>query len=233
MGKRVEQPLVSNGCYSVLKNEWIKKPNREAIPEIDQEAVNAEFKKWEDRYNKLIDSIDTDLIEEISTPEIEMIDEYLDDVYVMRREGLAKDGEYSIPNLVFKKIRNSGYLDHLKELKHELESKELSLEECSNKEQVPTKEKYNKLSERLSDKERNNYRNELSRLSFNQAIIQDNGLFHIYNVKEDDCESLKAKIRRLDYIEWVQSTAGKFDLSKAMMGGMPQRYYTVYGKIKD
>ncbi|MBO7078961.1 MAG: hypothetical protein J6W64_04025 [Bacilli bacterium] len=122
----------------------------------------------------------------------------------MRREGLAKEGEYSIPNLVFKKIRNSGYLDNLKKLKHELESKELSLEECNAKKQI--KENTQKmivknLSERLDERDRIKYRDEISRLSFNQAVIQDNGLFHIYNVKESECETLKAKLRRLDYIE--------------------------------
>ena len=44
-----------------------------------------------------------------------------------RKTSIAKDGEYAIGNLVFKKMRNEGYLDNLKRLRNCLKSKELSL----------------------------------------------------------------------------------------------------------
>jgi hypothetical protein len=56
------------------------------------------------------------------------IDKYIDDLYEMRKQAIAKDGEFGIGNLVFKELRNLGYLDNLKELRNELRSKELSLE---------------------------------------------------------------------------------------------------------
>lgn len=43
----------SNGIYS-LNNGWIKFPKEEDIPNIDEDKFEKEFKKWEDRYFKVI-----------------------------------------------------------------------------------------------------------------------------------------------------------------------------------
>lgn len=48
----------------------------------------------------------------------------------------------------------------------------------------------------LPEKDRRNYAIELSRLTHNQAIVQQNGLFQIYNVKEDDCQRILPMLRR-------------------------------------
>jgi hypothetical protein len=34
----------------------------------------------------------------------------------MRREGLARDGEFAIENLTFKKLRNEGYIEKIIDL---------------------------------------------------------------------------------------------------------------------
>ena len=39
-----------------------------------------------------------------------------DKILKMRREGLAKDGEFSVENLSFKKLRNEGYIEKVIEL---------------------------------------------------------------------------------------------------------------------
>lgn len=56
------------------------------------------------------------------------IDNLIEDIYNLRKEGMEEDGEYSIKNLIFKEFRNLGYLDNLKELRKKEISKELSLE---------------------------------------------------------------------------------------------------------
>ncbi len=58
----------------------------------------------------------------------------------------------------------------------------------------------NRLPEKLSYGELIRYKNELSRISFNQAIVQENGLFTIYNVKESDVDRIVRQIRDLDFI---------------------------------
>lgn len=118
-----DQPLKSNGIYSVKENKWIKEPVQTDIPDIDYDAFEEQFKVWEDKYFDLVE--DTAMSNE---EKIEAIEKLIEDLYKLRKDGLAKDGEYSIQNLVFKEARNLGYLDNLKDLKNALKSKELSLE---------------------------------------------------------------------------------------------------------
>ena len=59
------------------------------------------------------------------------IDTFIDDVYKLRQDSIAKDGEFGLGNLIFKELRANGYLDNLRDIKKELSSRELSLE-CFN-----------------------------------------------------------------------------------------------------
>lgn len=108
---------ISGGVFSVLDNQWIQQPVAKNIPEIDQDAFDEEFSKWETKY--------LDLMQKVS---IEGIEDFVDSIYAYRQEGLNNGGEFSIQNLVFKELRNLGYLDTLKQIKTELTQKELSLE---------------------------------------------------------------------------------------------------------
>lgn len=56
------------------------------------------------------------------------IEKFINDIYELRRESIANEGEYGLGNLVFKEFRNRGYLDYLKDLRKEEKGKELSLE---------------------------------------------------------------------------------------------------------
>ena len=48
----------------------------------------------------------------------------------------------------------------------------------------------------LTEKERANYVNIISRLTHNQPIIQQNGFFQIHNIKEDEYQYLLTLLRR-------------------------------------
>lgn len=116
--ERKPSALKSNGIYSVMNNEWIKEPILENIPDINEEEIEEEFNKWADKATKVIES-----------QQIEEIEKFFEELYEMRRESIANDGEYGIGNLVFKELRNNLYLDDLKNLKNELVSANLSLTE--------------------------------------------------------------------------------------------------------
>ena len=62
---------------------------------------------------------------------LDQIDNLIEDIYNLRKEGMEEDGEYSIKNLIFKEFRNLGYLDNLKQLRKKEISRELSLEELN------------------------------------------------------------------------------------------------------
>ena len=117
---------VSNGIYSVLKDNWIKEPVQVDIPEINMEEFNKEFQPWESRYNDLVARINAANTTAEYTALIAEIETLIADIYEQRRMGIAIS-EYDQKNLLFKEFRNRGYLDNLKDLKCELKSKELSL----------------------------------------------------------------------------------------------------------
>lgn len=105
---------VSNGVYSLFKDEWIKMPEPIEIPDID---ITDEFTVYEDKYNKVIENNNA-----------EMASDLVDELYLLRKDSISTDGEYGVGNLVFKEFRNRGYLDNLKQLMVDETSKELSLE---------------------------------------------------------------------------------------------------------
>ena len=105
----------SNGIYS-LKNGWVKKPVAMDIPEVD---ISDTYPEWEDRAKDLLEK---------ETTTIEDVDKFIDDVYLLRKSSIMADGEYGKGNLVFKELRNNGYLDQLKELKVKLTEKDMIVE---------------------------------------------------------------------------------------------------------
>ena len=111
----------SNGVYSVMKGEWVKEPSADAIPAVDKRALESELTEWEDRYFEISEN-----------PSKEAIDRFIEDVYDLRKASIADGGEYSLGNLVFKSLRDLGYLDDLKDLKRGIVDKELSLESVGN-----------------------------------------------------------------------------------------------------
>lgn len=113
---RQQTALKSNGVYSVMNDSWIKEPVAEDIPEINQEEFDKLFTEWEDKYFDIKEN-----------PTKESIEDFIEDIYDLRKTSIANDGEYGLGNLVFKECRNLGYLDSLKEIKKDIVNKELSL----------------------------------------------------------------------------------------------------------
>ena len=110
----VNAGTISNGIYSVFKNKWIKKPTYTIIPKVDLEPELSNTREA--------------VLKVISNDNLELAQRVLDNLYMLRKNSLARAGEYSKGNLIFKAIRNEGLLDLLKDrIKQEI-SKELSLE---------------------------------------------------------------------------------------------------------
>lgn len=201
---------VSNGIYSVKKNKWIKKPAQEDIPDYDKTALDELVNKWEDKCKKLINDIKAEKLKDEKR-----VVKLLEDIYEkLRKKGVAK-GEYSTENLAFKELRNKGYLDQLKEYRNELISKRLSLEE------------------RLDRKQRVDVYNQLAQAAGTQPIIQDNGMFFIYNLKSSDVNRVLNAIRNLPFVaEAFTHENGKYDFSQMARTNLPTKYYDIRGMIK-
>jgi stalled ribosome alternative rescue factor ArfA len=157
-----DSTVTSNGVFS-LNTGWIKEPVKEDIPEIDENRFEIELEKWEDLYFDIIKDdtkeistekpIEDVLEESLELDKVQKIDDYIEDLYDMRKVSIKKGGEYSIGNLVFKEIRNLGYLDVLKNLKTTLLSKEMSLEglQESLKKGVPTLSELNEIAKGITE----------------------------------------------------------------------------------
>lgn len=116
----------SNGVYSVLKDEWTKEPKPMRDP------TSEEFAEAEEIEEELISRLE-------ATDDPQEISEILDEIYLGRKDALAKDGETAPFNLAFKSLRNKGILKQANDFIKEKESEELSLESKNINEDVEYK----------------------------------------------------------------------------------------------
>ena len=116
----INEPHASTGVYSLIKNDWTTKPVKEII-QLD--VANIQLKA-SDIMNKIDDILEL----KNSVNKIDKITQVIDKLKLMRQTGLDGDGEFSDENIVFKILRNYGYIKKLYDCKDELLTKSLTLE---------------------------------------------------------------------------------------------------------
>ncbi len=115
----------SSGMFSLAKNEWIIKPHK-VDEKVDKELVK---KKYQNEVDKILQIEDSSKKRNFDYQQIiDKIDKYKDDLREKRRVALKEEGEFSPENLVFKMLRNNGFLDKLTKLKTDLYDNALTLE---------------------------------------------------------------------------------------------------------
>lgn len=114
----VSEPHTSTGVYSLISDEWLTKPVKKMIT-ID--TPNVQLKSAH-----IMNAIDD--LEETNGDITEKIETLINRIKKMRKSGLEKEGEFSTENIVFKVLKNSGYIKKLYDLKKEEISNELTLE---------------------------------------------------------------------------------------------------------
>lgn len=114
------EPHTASGVYSLIKNQWLTKPIKKMIA-IDTANVQLKSAAIMNTIDELEDS-------ENGIELVDKIDVIMDKLKKMRASGLEKEGEFSTENLVFKILRNAGYLKKLSDLKQNSLQKELTLE---------------------------------------------------------------------------------------------------------
>jgi hypothetical protein len=111
----------SVGVYSIVNSEWIQEPIKEKV-DIPEEQIQ----RYAGIFKKKID----DIINSSNGDTLEKIKQLKDEIKDFRQKGLdSSEGEYSIENLVFKELRNSGYLEKLYNWKTEYLNQKLSIPE--------------------------------------------------------------------------------------------------------
>jgi hypothetical protein len=112
----VEAPHTASGLYSLLRGEWIRVPKYNK-PEIDYKDVDLKFKYFVDEITNMENLVNTSDFSQVTEKEIYNRAQKLKKKIIQtRREGLAEGGEFSVENLVFKKLRNEGYIEKIIDL---------------------------------------------------------------------------------------------------------------------
>jgi hypothetical protein len=113
----------STGVYSILKNEWITKPQKKKISFND--------KSVKDKSNRFMDKIEeiySEMDDVDNSETIKRVDKLTEKIKKMRQSGLESGGEFSVENIVFKVLRRNGMLDRLYDIKTVAYDKSVTLE---------------------------------------------------------------------------------------------------------
>jgi len=118
------EPHHSSGVYSILKNDWVRKPIKKII-NVDTADVQLKAADIMNTIEELEDEIDSQNFLKKHELLKNKIKKY-------RQSGLdSNGGEFSVENLVFKILRNSGFLERMTEMKKQYLIDDLSLTESN------------------------------------------------------------------------------------------------------
>lgn len=111
---------ISSGQFSLLNNEWVKKPSKEDFTP-DEDLIKRKAQSIMDR----IDDAEIDFENHYSYRELaEKVNKILKKIKENRQKGLNEEGEFSTENLVFKLMRRNGYIKKLIDLKNKIYDKQ-------------------------------------------------------------------------------------------------------------
>ena len=107
---------VSSGIYSLIDEKWVVVP-KISHPTTDTKDVDKKYNDYVDVINRLETvSKKQDLTPEEHETYYEYIHELKSKIMTGRKEGLANNGEFSVENLVFKKLRNNEKIEKIIDL---------------------------------------------------------------------------------------------------------------------
>lgn len=109
------QPHISNGVYSVIKDKWLKQPEK-ITAKPDTTNIEHKYQDLKSQIDDAINSGDNDTIEKLQAK-----------IKQIRQAGLESSGEFGVENLSFKLLRNDGSLQKLYTAKKSAEDEKLSL----------------------------------------------------------------------------------------------------------
>ena len=114
----INDPTPKNqGTYSVLNNWWIQEPRKQYVDFSDPLLKQ----KVRDMMERIDDLIDT------QADDITVLNKLKEKIRTMRGSAIQRGGEFALENLVFKELRNRGYLDKLSNYIRTIEDRNLSL----------------------------------------------------------------------------------------------------------
>lgn len=114
--ENINDPLVSTGIYSLIQDNWIVEPTNKST----------EYNGIDENDYKLVERLIKSVIFGKNIIELKKAIKLIHD---MRKNSLSKSGEFGMGNLLYKALRSNGIIDELHKAYHELEDKEMSVNE--------------------------------------------------------------------------------------------------------
>lgn len=118
-----EDTSKNQGIYSILNDEWVKRPTFQEI-NLDDPIIKRKVKNFENDINYFTKSKVDDTV---------LLEKFYEKLRLMRQSAIRKGGEFSVENLVFKELRNRGLLDKLSNYINSVEDEKLSLKQKGKK----------------------------------------------------------------------------------------------------
>ena len=111
--ENADEPGISSGVYSLIKNKWVTEPSN-----FDDAKLNEKYiKEFSAEIMNEIDEIEKRMEKETSNSRLEELGERTMKIFKrlknMRKEGLARSGEMSSGNIIYKLLRRMNYLDKI------------------------------------------------------------------------------------------------------------------------
>lgn len=118
----VNEDHTASGVYSIWKNKWLVKPEKDKIKslKLEKPMIRKKCNKYISIIDKLIKKYkfekDKHKLEELGK-DVQFV---FDKIKEGRREGLKKSGEMSPYNIIFKAMRRFGYIEKLISIKNDI-----------------------------------------------------------------------------------------------------------------
>lgn len=106
----------NQGVYSLTQDNWMVPPTRQEV-NLEDPSLMKKINDYMDKINGLMDS----------NSDAESFKKLKKKFGDMRKAGIKKAGEFSQENLIFKELRNKGYLDRMNQYIKSKEDEKLSL----------------------------------------------------------------------------------------------------------
>jgi hypothetical protein len=107
----------NQGVYSLKTGKWVVKPEN---LELDFEHDDLLKKKIDDAVYQIDHALE-------NTTDTKAAEKLLEKFQKLRKHAIAKSGEFTQDNLVFKELRNRGYIDKIREFIVKMTDKKLSI----------------------------------------------------------------------------------------------------------
>ena len=113
-----QETPASQGVYSILNNKWVVESENLHLNFDNDFSLKAKVKEQMRKIDSVIDNQES----------LETAKSVKRKITELRGESIKKSGEFAIPNLIFKELRNNGYLQKISDYISTREDKALSLE---------------------------------------------------------------------------------------------------------